>query len=723
MRSLRIANYLLWLTLVMGIATSVISNNIPRRYLPLAPVLLVVSLILWGWLNARQAAAERVLDGWADQLAKAVKRQWDREAKLRRLTAQPRLPVRWQLTTRNVPKKFKSAVDGQKNFSPLAGVQRVTQEILANGGGLDELHTLYGGLGSGRLILTGEPAAGKTTAAVLLLRAALEHRKNGGSEHAARVPVPVLFDLVGWNPNDEDPTRWLVGRLARRYSMFRGRVGRAAAEELLEEGRISVFLDGFDQVQKSLRPVIMSALSDANYRIVLISRAHEASTTLQKVPQGSGVMVELRAVDSSDAVAYLLHDRPEPVPPAWAAVTANLAGEPQGRLATALANPLFVSLTNEVYDNAGNDRSVDELLDRNRFPTPLAVQRHLLDEIVWSAYRPRPRQPAPPFSIDQATHTLRLLARRLDQQENKSLRWWTIPSWVTSRRAPLIVATAAAVFQTIVGFILLPPVMELRYAAITSIGLGANVFQRLSSKSTTSGDDDALTTAGWRDIFPPRAVPVGFVVWSLSGPGSVLLTQSGVLGNDPPPPWVLYTGALTLTFGAILITGRGYQMVSGTIIGVGAGPSFDPIRDGNGPAEMEVRTLDPREVWRHHLGLRLGLGILVGLAVGLFVGGSTGSVDGLRAGLAVGATFALMAAITAALARNVGVATAFAMVDLARTEGTPLRLMAFLEDARRRNILRAVGPRYEFRHDMLLKRFVEVQSRKSGKPAPTAQQK
>ncbi|MGC4875612.1 hypothetical protein ACLQ26_04965 [Micromonospora sp. DT43] len=704
-----------------GIATSVISNNIPRRYLPLAPVLLVVSLALWWWLNARQAAAERALDGWADQLAKAVKREWDREAKLRRLTAQPQLPVRWQLTTRNVPKKFKSALDGSETFTPLPGVQRATQETLAKGGGLGELHTVYGGLGSGRLILTGEPAAGKTTAAVLLLRAALEHRKKAGSEHAARVPVPVMFDLVGWNPNDEDPTRWLVGRLARRYQMFRGRIGRAAAEELLEEGRISVFLDGLDQVQKSLRPVILSALSDANYRIVLISRGYEASSTLQKVPQGSGVMVELKSVESSDAVTYLLHERPEPIPPAWAAVAANLTGEPTGRLATALANPLFVGLTNEIYDNAGNDRRVDELLDPGRFPTPLAIQRHLLDVIVWSAYRPRPRQPAPPFSIDQATHTLRLLARRLDQQENKSLRWWTIPSWATSRRTPLAAATVAAALQTVVGFVLLPPVMDLRYAAITSIGLGANVFQRLSAKATTSGDDDALTTAGWRDIFPPRAVPVGLVVWSLSGPGSVLLTQAGILGDDPPPPWVLYTGALALTFGAILIVGRGYQMVSGTIIGVGAGPSFDPIRDGTGPAEIEVRTLGPREVWRHHLGLRLVLGIMVGFAVGLFFGGSAGSVDGPRAGIAMGATFALMTAITAALARNVGVATAFAMVDLARTEGTPLRLMAFFEDARRRNILRAVGSGYEFRHDMLLKRFIEIQGRKSGNPAPAPQ--
>jgi hypothetical protein len=40
--------------------------------------------------------------------------------------------------------------------------------------------------------------------------------------------------------------------------------------------------------------------------------------------------------------------------------------------------------------------------------------------------------------------------------------------------------------------------------------------------------------------------------------------------------------------------------------------------------------------------------------------------------------------------------------------------MAFLEDARRRNILRAVGPVYQFRHNLLLEHFAGAQKRNLG---------
>jgi len=43
-------------------------------------------------------------------------------------------------------------------------------------GDLGDLHSVYGGLGSGRLVIAGPPGSGKTGAAVLLLLAALRRR-------------------------------------------------------------------------------------------------------------------------------------------------------------------------------------------------------------------------------------------------------------------------------------------------------------------------------------------------------------------------------------------------------------------------------------------------------------------------------------------------------------------------------------------------------------------
>lgn len=715
MPSIRIARYMIWLSMLAAIATNVVSTGIPPGYEYAALAILIVTGFAMMRLEARKAVAEQTLDDWADRLATAVKKQWAREAELRRLVEPPLLPVRWQLSTRRVAKRLKSVVgrQGWERFTPLPGLPPTTQESLTTGGGLTELHAVYGGLASGRLILTGNAAAGKTSTAVLLLREALRYRESVGvgPEQRRRIPVPVMLDLSDWNPNDEDPTQWIAGRLARQYTLFRGRSGRTRAEDLLRDGRIAVFLDGLDEVRKSLRPVILSALRSANFRIVLVSRSYETSTTLQKAPQGSAAVIEIRDVEPSDAVTYLLHDRPEPVPPAWAAVVANLDEEPSGTLATALSNPLFVSLVNEVYDNSSDGRGVAELLEKDRFPTPLAIQRHLLDQVTHSAYGRRPRQPPPRYSVQTAERTLRLLAERLDGQEDRSLEWWKLPSWVAIRRTALVAGIAAGLLQASAALFLLRYAMEPGWVAFNAIGTGLAAFLHSYAMITKSGEHGAVASAGWRDIFPSRAMPVGFAVWSMSGPLAVAVTQAGVLGDDPPPPWVLYSGALALTFGAILVVGRGYEMVSGTIIGMGSGSAFAPLREGIGPAEIESRSLGPRDVWRHHLGLRLVVGIMVGVAVGLMTGASAGWVDGVGAGLGMGACFALLATIVAGVARNVGVVTALAMVELAITKGTPLRLMAFLEDARRRNILRAVGPVYQFRHNLLLEHFAGAQKR------------
>ncbi|MFE7113596.1 hypothetical protein ACFU98_46225 [Streptomyces sp. NPDC057575] len=67
----------------------------------------------------------------------------------------------------------------------------------------------------------------------------------------------------------------------------------------------------------------------------------------------------------------------------------------------------------------------------------------------------------------------------------------------------------------------------------------------------------------------------------------------------------------------------------------------------------------------------------------------------------MGATAGLWACLFAGPVGNLGVAAALSAVQLSISEGTPVRLMSFLEDARRRNVLRAAGPAYQFRHDWL----------------------
>lgn len=70
-----------------------------------------------------------------------------------------------------------------------------------------------------------------------------------------------------------------------------------------------------------------------------------------------------------------------------------------------------------------------------------------------------------------------------------------------------------------------------------------------------------------------------------------------------------------------------------------------------------------------------------------------------------GLTAVLWTGVASGLAGNLAAATALTAVQLHYEEGTPVRLVHFLEDARRRNLLRATGPVYQFRHARLQERL------------------
>lgn len=73
----------------------------------------------------------------------------------------------------------------------------------------------------------------------------------------------------------------------------------------------------------------------------------------------------------------------------------------------------------------------------------------------------------------------------------------------------------------------------------------------------------------------------------------------------------------------------------------------------------------------------------------------SGLAIGLAAGLSVGLGFGLVVGFLG------GPAIGLALVQLAARQRTPVRLVHFLEDARDRNVLRTVGPVYQFRHARL----------------------
>lgn len=426
--------------------------------------------------------------------------------------------------------------------------------------------------------------------------------------------------------------------------------------------------------------------------------------TAKKARLGGALALEIQPVRPADAAGYLSNRLPAAPSAAWQTVTERLrTGDPAHPLATALASPLAIALLRDVYPDDG---PVDELLDSVRFPSPAAVENHLLDHAVVAAYTPRPGHPRPRYSPETAERTLRHIARRLARDGSRDLRWWHIPGWTGQRPRMIAVWIVSTVVcglpSTLLALRLEPSLVITVLGPLSMIGAGWGVALRLAKLSVPQ----PLASAGWRDIFTRETVTAGLVQWLSIGTALFWLV-SLLPGFDHPPLWFWYLVTLPLGYSGVMVAGRGYEIVAyAPFLSVGAGRAYGRKRESDtSPSVVDSRSVGPRDVWRHHIGLRLFLGLLTGCALALYGGPMlawnqtplTGAVFALSAVLWTGAT--------SGLAGNLAVATALAAVQLHHEEGTPVRLMHFLEDARRRNLLRATGPVYQFRHVRLQERL------------------
>jgi hypothetical protein len=174
----------------------------------IVPLALAVITVLSSLSRARRPMEPQPINVLTDSLAQAIQSQWRKAADERALLTPAPIPVRWSISTLPVTGTVEASVgspETQPPFLPLPGYTRITEDDLRGGGGRRELHALYAGLGSGRLVITGDPGAGKSGAANLLLLDALSHRDRVDEEERHRVPVPVLVNALGW-----DPTRYSI---------------------------------------------------------------------------------------------------------------------------------------------------------------------------------------------------------------------------------------------------------------------------------------------------------------------------------------------------------------------------------------------------------------------------------------------------------------------------------------------------------------------------------
>lgn len=714
---------------------------------------------LWLWKLRRPAQASRSqVERAADELAEQLRQQWEKAATERGLMFPAPIPVRWEWSRREVTGPVEAAAGrtGGARFAPVPGMETITATKLRSGT-IKDLHGVYGGLDSRRLVILGAPGAGKSGAAIRLLLDALTHRKTfETAEKRAKVPVPVLLPVHGWDPYNERLADWLARRLTEDYELLRAReYGRNAAASLINGHRIAVILDGLDEMPEKLRPVALRALDkQATFRLVVLTRNQEMMAAVGEGHLRGAAALELCPVEARQAARYLASTQTDPAPLPWQRLLEHLRHHPDGALAQALQTPLMVTLVSSTYRPSD---PVDELTDGQRFASREALENHLLDQVLPAAYAHSLGDRPPAYTLDQARSWLKHLARRMNAEGTRELAWWQIPHWVPSW--PRVLATALAcglVVELVIG-----AGVGLTRALVSKLGLAVTIELANGLTGTLVGKFGIALTIGlvigfmgafgerpprylsWlrRNATDTRANPmaglvygftfglaggfvngfanglvyglmVGLVVGLTTGS---MCTLVGTFGERPPRhlsqlQWKKIDIPIILAVG--LAVGLMYAIVNrnrlsnGPVIGVVVCLALGLMLGLGRPSTKATSPIDPLSSWRRNHQFGLVVGLVVALAYGIgqsvLVGHTalivSWSVAGIALGLAVGLVFPATWQVTLASAQ------------LWRRGEAPVRLLRFLEDARKRDVLRTVGQVYQFRHAQLQDRLASADS-------------
>lgn len=584
-----------------------------------------ISVAGWLWKLAQRTGTPLLpLQRAADELAEQIRRQWDRVAAEQKLTRPAPIPIRWRWSSWPVTSPIAEAIgeSGGRWFAPLPGIAAVTAEQLRSGT-LKDLLGVYGGLGSGRLIVLGEPGAGKSSAGILLLRDALAHRATVRKRDRARVPVPVLVTPQDWDPTSMSFSEWLAGSLARDYPLLQApEYGEDAAMRLIEDGWLAVILDGVDEIPEAQRPEALLELNKQTFRLVVLTHTEELVAAVSGGHLQGAAALELLPIDPRQAAQYLASCLVDPPPARWRHVIDHLGEQehPTSALAQALTTPLTLALVRDTY---GPGEAVDELID---LPTPEAVENHLMERVLTTAYPPRLGPLGPPYTLDQARRWLGQLAHWMNKDRTRDLAWWRIPGW-----APAWPRAFATVL--VVGLVSL-------------IWLLAGLAAHIHLLSALHADPSTALA-----VLFARGLGYAFMF------GFGLLLVSPSRGGSPPQrerlQWSRTDILMILLLGAGVGVGTGLQngllggfkpglaigLVSSFVVGLGFVLGRRP------PQQLgclrRSRT-DTRTNPRTGFPVRLAAGLLAGLVVGLGYGYAYGLKPGLWYGFIVGIGYLLV---------------------------------------------------------------------------------
>lgn len=239
-------------------------------------------------------------------------------------------------------------------FRPAPHARSATMPLVPNGT-LDGLVADYRAVRPRRLVITGQPGAGKS---VLARAFVAEFNENRAEEE----PVPVLLPLGDWG-RQELFRDWVVRHLVRDYGCT-----RAHAAQLMDSGLVLPVLDGLDELDEpgvllpeSRAQQVLDALTGYQSGLEPAPVVLACRTDLYEVLEASGrpmldaARVEIDPVEPHEAFRFLamrqdaVHREGD-----WRPVLDELRAHPQGVLARSLSTPWRLVAMATVYEQVND---------------------------------------------------------------------------------------------------------------------------------------------------------------------------------------------------------------------------------------------------------------------------------------------------------------------------------------------------------------------------------
>lgn len=615
-------------------------------------VSLLVAAVSLQQAQTQPAAATTRADVMTD-LARSVSRQWESEVAVRRINDPHPLPVSWTNAPEHLFRGWESiqaasrsgtgsAIDGAGGSSSrdLSGEDRQLAQVLTHR------------VPTHRLVVLGEPGAGKTVLLIRLVLDLLQSRAPTGR-------VPVLASLASWNPVEQGLAEWLAEVLTTANPSLRrqaphDRSRRSWAEVLLSEHLLIPVLDGLDEVPESGRTRAVDRINDwlalsMENHVVLSSRLTEYEAMLHaagpvrpitRLAGAAGILLE--ALEPEPVRRYLERDAGDgPVATQrWAPVVDQL-GEPSP-IGSAFRTPLMVGLARTIYNPRSDEPAPADPGELRRFNDVDELERHLFDGFLPAAYRSQsdPRETRR-WSLSDAERWLAYLARPPgrgtgdDSTTDRSrahvdLAWWRLHE----RVSPWVLGTAAAVVPSLAVGI----AAAVRHSLGSGLGIG--LILGVSTAALISRHREAARPVLGIAVGAACAVAGAVLGGMIGGPldlgrGSTggLVGAIGVgLGVGPIGGMLgAFAGGLLGGVGVGLTAGEAPGLPAGILCGLGAGAASAAtfIRASRRTPALGLRS--------SRLSLRpaLAAGAVAGVALGV-PGGALAGTMGAVAGFCLG---------------------------------------------------------------------------------------